>query len=94
MRPGVDVQARDVDRLQRVGGIQIRGDGGDLAAGDRHVAHGADLVARIDDVAAAQQQIVLRLRPGWRRLLRDAQRPAEAGSDDRDAADAVQPTAA
>ena len=45
--------------------IDLRRDGGDLSAGDRNVSNGADVVSRIDEMAAAQQQVVLlrRARP-------------------------------
>ncbi len=59
--PWRHVEPGDVNRLQRIRGIQLLGDRRNLAAGDRDIAHGADRVARIDDVATAQQQVVLRL---------------------------------
>ena len=58
------VQPGHVDRLQRVGRIELRVDGGDLSVGDRDVSDGADLVPRVDDMPAAKQQIVLRA-AGW-----------------------------
>ena len=56
--PGSDVEARDVDHLEGLGGIDGCGHGGHLAACDGHVAHRAQVVARVDDVAAAQQEVV------------------------------------
>ena len=41
---GRDVEPGDVDDLERVGGVDVRGDGRDLAVRDGDVAHGADLV--------------------------------------------------
>ena len=46
---GRHVQPGDVDRLQRICGVQLLGNRRNLAAGDRDIAHGADRVARIDD---------------------------------------------
>ena len=57
---GHDLKARDVDRLRRVGRIDLRRDGGDLPGRDRDIARRADVVARIDHVPAAQQQLVSR----------------------------------
>ena len=59
-----DVETGDVHDLEGLGGIDLRGDGRDLPAGDRHVAHGARPALRVDDVPAAEQQVVLRLGHG------------------------------
>ena len=63
---GGHVEARDVDDLEGLGGVDPRGDRGDLAVGDGHVADGAHAVLRVDDVAAPEQQVVLRLGRGAR----------------------------
>jgi hypothetical protein len=59
---GGDVEAGDVDDLEGLGRVDAGGDGGHLAARDGDVAHGVDPVPGIDDVPAAQQDVVLRLR--------------------------------
>ena len=51
--PGCHVEPAHVDRLQRVGGIELLSDRRDLARGDGDVAHSADGIARVDDVAPA-----------------------------------------
>ena len=58
--PGDDVEAGDVDRLRRVGRIDLRRDGGNLPRRDRDIAVGADVVAWIHDVPAAQRYVVAR----------------------------------
>jgi len=52
--------------------------GGDPAGGDRHVHHGVDAVARVDDMAALEQQVVgwLRARSGHRHEDGQQRRPA------------------
>ena len=70
-----DVQTGGVDRAGRGARIDRRLDGRDLAAGNRDVADAVDAVARVDDVSAAQQQVV----PG-RRLRRHA---GEDGDDEQ-----------
>src|SRR5258708_14480200 len=62
--PGGPVQAGHVDPLERTSRIDAGGDRHHLAVGYGHITNGADLVPRIDDMAALQQQIVLRLRLG------------------------------
>ena len=56
-----DVQARDVDDLECLRRIDLRRHGGDLAVADGHIGDRADLVPGVDDMAAAEQQVVRRL---------------------------------
>ena len=62
---GRDVESRDVDHLQSGGRVQVLRDGRDRTVLDRDIADGADIILRIDDVAALQQQVVCRLAEGW-----------------------------
>jgi hypothetical protein len=56
---GCEVEAGDVDGLlRRVGGDGWL-DGGDLAVADGNVEFGIDVILRIDDVAVAEDEIVL-----------------------------------
>ena len=59
---GADEEPWTIDRFHGIRRIDLRRDGGDLSAGDRHVPNGADAVSRIDEVAAAKQQVVSRRR--------------------------------
>ncbi len=59
---GSDVQPVQFHGLERQGGVDLRAHGGDLAGADGHVAVAVDLVAGIDDVSAAEQEIILRRR--------------------------------
>jgi len=52
-----DIESGDIDDLARLCRGDIGGDGRDQAIADGHVAHGADLVLRVDDVGAFQQKI-------------------------------------
>ena len=60
-QPRRHVQPADVDRLEGLGGVDRLGDLGDLAVEHGHVAHRADVVLGVDQMSAAQQQVVLRL---------------------------------
>ena len=62
---GRDVESRDVDHLQSGGRIQVLRDGRDRTILDGDIADGADIVLRIDDVAALQKQVICRLAEGW-----------------------------
>ena len=50
-----DIQAGDIDHFQRVGGIQMRGDGRDKSIFDGDIADCADVILRIDDMPALQE---------------------------------------
>ncbi len=78
---GHDVEAGYRDRLQCLAGIDLLGNRRDLAAGDGDVPHGADAVARIDDVPAGQQEIVLGRLRGERRHGKRRERQ-QRGNDD------------
>ena len=58
---GSDIESGDVDDLARLCGPDIRGDGCDQAIADGHVANGADLVLRVDNMGAFQQKVIGRL---------------------------------
>ena len=53
---GSHVEAGDVDHFESGGRIQMGGDGGDGAILDGNIADGADVVLRIDDVSALEEQ--------------------------------------
>src|SRR5262249_14440264 len=55
---GRHVQPRRVDDLQRLGGVDVRGNSRHLAVRNRQVANRADVVPGIDDVTAFQQKVV------------------------------------
>ena len=57
--PGRHVKALHVHGLERRRRVDARGHGGDLAVADGDVTDLVDLVPGIDDVPAAQQQIIL-----------------------------------
>jgi len=61
-QPGRYVEARHIHRLQRLGGIDVARHFGNAAVFDGDVAHVADAVLGVDDVAAMEQQVVWRLR--------------------------------
>ena len=62
--------------------------GGDLPARDGHVAHGAEAVLGVDDVPAAQQQVVLRLR---RRSTERGEEPDRARRERAGRSSSLQP---
>ena len=59
-----DVKAGGVHGLDGARCRDVGGDGGDFAVLDRDVAHGAELVLAVDDVAALDEQVVVGLREG------------------------------
>jgi hypothetical protein len=56
---GREVEAGDVDGLLRRSCRDRWFDGGDLAITDGYVAFGVDIVLRVEDVAVAEDEIVL-----------------------------------
>ena len=64
MRPGVTYRPETSTVLHGLRGRDVGGDRGDFAVLDRHVPHGAQIVAGVDDVPALEEEVVvLRL---WR----------------------------
>src|SRR5260370_35158302 len=57
-----DEEASGIDDLQGFGGGDVGRDLGDLAVADGDVAHRTEIVLGVDDVAALDQQVILRLR--------------------------------
>jgi hypothetical protein len=53
------VEARHIDGLQRLSGRNADGHRRDFAILDRHVAHRAQVVPRVDDVTALQEKVVI-----------------------------------
>ncbi len=72
---GRDIEAGDVDHFGRGGGWQIRLHGRHSIAANGHVGHGIDAIARVDHVAAFEDQIIAR-------ILRQSER-AEAEQAER-----------
>ncbi len=58
---GDHVQPCAVDHLPRFERIDLRSDASDLVAADGHVHLAVDLVLRIDQVTALEEQVILRL---------------------------------
>ncbi len=56
---GSDEQPSRVNRLRRIRRIDLRRDRGNLPGRNRDVSNGVDVVARIDQMPALQQQVVL-----------------------------------
>jgi len=78
MRQG-DVEAFDVDGLERIGGSDVRGDLGDLAVANGDVHHRVDVVLVVDDVTVGEDKVVCDVCRRRRRCSR-----ALRISDDRD----------
>lgn len=55
---GRDEEARDVDRLDGIGGVQVRRHGDDVPVLHTDVGYAIEVVARIDHASVLQQQIV------------------------------------
>ena len=68
-----DVEAADVDDRPCLRGIDAGAHRRDLPVGDRHVHDGIDLVARIDDVSALEQDLIADLGAGSGTSQRDEQ---------------------
>jgi hypothetical protein len=58
---GHHIQVADVDRLGGAGGVEARRDGSNDPRADRYISHAVRAVAGVDDVSAAQQEVVLGL---------------------------------
>jgi hypothetical protein len=58
-QPRCYVETRGVDDLARPACRQVRTNGSDFASADGHVTYGIDVVFRIDDVPAFDDQIVV-----------------------------------
>ncbi len=78
---GGEVEAGDVYGLLGGAGRDRRLDGGDLAVENRYIAVGVDVVLRVDDVAVAEDEIVLL---GLRRVRLRGERTGEE-QDNQDA---------
>ena len=57
-QPGDDVESLHFGGLSGRRRGDVGGDAHDFSLPDRHIAHAVNLVRRIDDVAARQEQIV------------------------------------
>ena len=84
IKPGRDVEPGTSTVLPRFRRIDLRRDERDLAAGDRDVAHRVDVVPCVDDVAAAQQQVVSSASACARPRLRAERRQGDGRGDGKE----------